>query len=282
MTLVDRSGADRARTRPGRALDVARAFVWIGYRVSVNYPMSFVLDQVTSLVPLGVYYFIARLVGPVRATGGDYFTFVVLGLVGVRVVAAALRGIGEAVEDAIREGRLEGLLVQPVSWTMLPLGLSEWPMLWRLLNTVALCVLAVVLGADIRAAGVPVAVVVLALGAAAAMAVGIAAAAVKLLAKRTEPILTVYGIAATLLSGVYYPIDVLPSPLRAASWLIPDTYVIATLRRALMPQAEIAGPSEAQGLIGLAVFCALVFPGALWLFRRSVEYGRRTGMLGTY
>ena len=42
-------------------------------------------------------------------------------------------------------------------------------------------------------------------------------------------------IAAQIFSGVYFPIEVLPGWLRPVSYLIPHTYVIAALRRVLMP-----------------------------------------------
>ena len=37
-----------------------------------------------------------------------------------------------------------------------------------------------------------------------------------------------------------------------------------------------------QDYLPLVVFIAVVFPLSLWLFGRTLEYGRKTGLLGGY
>lgn len=267
----------------GRAIAASRAFVYIGWQVSISYPLSFVMDQLVSLVPVFVYYFVSDLVAERATTGGDYFTFAVVGILVTRMLSAGLRGVAEAIEEAINQGHFEALLTQPVSWTLLPFGLVQWPIIWRLVNAGVLAVLALGLGADLRLAGVPGALAIIALGTSATIAVGVMAAAVKILARRTEPIITVYSIAATMLAGVYYPLDVLPGPLAALSRALPDTYALSALRRLLLPSSEgLVGPSVAEAAVVLVGFNLVLFPLSVWAFRRSLDFGRRMGVLGGY
>jgi ABC-2 type transport system permease protein len=267
-----------------RVTEVSGAFIRMGYITSMSYPLSFAADQLATLGPIVTYYFVAQLVSiPGGNVGGDYYTFVIIGLLTARLLAGSLRGVGDELEDAVKEGRFEALLVQPVPWRALPFGLVQWPIIWRLINVLLAAFVALALGAHFRLESLPVVLLVLALGLTATMAIGNIAAGVKLLAKRTDPILTFYGIAVVIFSGVAYPITVLPSYVRVFSYLIPETYVIGALRQSLMPQgAALPGPSPTAVVVGLVVFNLILFPFSLWMFGRTLEWGRKTGLLGGY
>ena len=269
---------------PRRIAEVSSAFIRMGYITSMAYPLSFVSDQLATLAPMVTYYFIAKLLAvPSANVAGDYYTFVIIGFLTSRLLAGGLRGVGDELEDAVREGRFESLLIQPVPWRALPFGLVQWPIIWRLVNIVLVACVAMLLGANFKAGGLPGAILVLLLGASATMAIGNIAAGVKLLAKRTDPILTFYSIAVLIFAGVAYPVQLLPHYIRIFSYAIPETYVISALRKLLMPEGDtLPGPSAVGVLTGLLVFNLLVFPLSLWLFGRILEYGRRTGLLGGY
>jgi ABC-2 type transport system permease protein len=267
-----------------RMVEVSVAFIKIGYLTTMSYPLSFVVDQLATLTPIFTYYFVARVVGtPSVAVGHNYYTFVIIGLISTRMLAGGLRGLGDELEFAVREGRFEALLVQPVPWRSLPFGLVQWGFIWRALNTVVVVLIALALGSRFRVGGVPAAILIIVLGTFATMAIGNLAAGVKLLAKRTDPIITFYQVAVFIFAGVAYPVTLLPHPMRIISYLIPETYVIAALRRLLLPGgAHLAGPSAPAVILGLVLFNLVVFPLSLWLFGRTLEYGRRTGLMSGY
>ena len=270
------------RSSVRRVFDVAGAFLWMGWLTTSAYPLSFLMTQIATLVPAFIYYFVAELVGPrVQDVGTDYYTFVMLGVLSLRMLSGGLTGLSEELEETITEGRLEALLVQPVRWRLLPFGLVQWPIVWRLGNAVLLILLTALLGARYDLSGALPALLVVALGLGASTGVGILAAAVKLLARRTEPVITLYVIAVTVLSGVFYPVSSLPAPVQVISYLLPDTYVIAALRKLLMPGGEsLPGPGTGTVIVGLLAFNLMIYPLALWLFGRSLAYGRRMGLLG--
>jgi len=59
--------------------------------------------------------------------------------------------------------------------------------------------------------------------------------------------------------------------------------VIAVERRLLMTSsAHLSGPSALQGMLLLVAFLVVVYPVALWLYGRALEYGRKIGVLGGY
>jgi ABC-2 type transport system permease protein len=277
----------RIRSLPAalrRMWEVSAAFIKIGYLTTMSYPLSFVVDQLSSLTPVFTYYFIAKVIRtPSVDVGGSYYTFVVIGLISTRMLAGSLRGLGDELEFAVREGRFDSLLVQPVPWRALPLGLVQWGFIWRAINTLVIILIALALGAHVRFSGVAPAILIVVLGAFATMTIGNLAAGVKLLAKRTDPIITFYQIAVFIFAGVAYPVTLLPHPARIISYAIPETYVIASLRKLLLPLGgSLPGPSATSVIIGLVAFNIVFFPLSLWLFGRTLEWGRRTGLLSGY
>ena len=103
------------------------------------------------------------------------------------------------------------------------------------------------------------------------------------LSKRTDPIIALYTMASGLLSGATFPIELLPTPIRVLSYMLPQTYVISALRQLLMTDPEgIQGPNGPQAVALLALFLVIVYPLAFWLFGRALEYARRIGTLAGY
>jgi ABC-2 type transport system permease protein len=80
-----------------------------------------------------------------------------------------------------------------------------------------------------------------------------------------------------LISGVYYPIGVLPPWMQVLSHLSPATYVLDGVR------AGLVGGAPVTALLGdvwpLIVMGFLLIPFGLWAFGRAERYAKRTGKL---
>ena len=75
-------------------------------------------------------------------------------------------------------------------------------------------------------------------------------------------------------SGVYYPIEVLPAPLQAVAYSLPSAYVFEGMRAALLTQTfrwDLLLRAFALNLVYLAIGIAL--------FRIAIAYARKRGML---
>ncbi len=80
-----------------------------------------------------------------------------------------------------------------------------------------------------------------------------------------------------LVSGVYYPVSVLPQPLQALGFVSPLTYMLTGLRDALL---HGRGPGDMLPMLAmLAGSGALFIPVALWLFARAERRAKRLGLL---
>jgi ABC-2 type transport system permease protein len=91
-----------------------------------------------------------------------------------------------------------------------------------------------------------------------------------------------------LVSGVYYPLDVLPGWLQPLAALSPATYALSACRKligvgvATTPQGEpIVTPISAVSseLLALTLMGIIMIPLGLWVFGYVENWAKRTGKL---
>ncbi len=264
-------------------LSVIWAFARMGIRSTLSYPLAFVLAQVTTVVQLVGFLFLGRVTKDLAIIGSSYLTFATIGMMASLLSAAGVTGLGLELDYTIQQGRLEMFLIEPIRWRIIPVALAAWPILYRVAGVLLMFFVSWGLGANFTFHELPVVVALSVLGVASGLAIGIAAGAVRVLAKRGDPIATAYALASSVLTGQFVPLNVYPAPLRAIAWVFPNTYLISGLRKALMPDAaSIYGPSPVSSLLILSLVCAVLLPASLWIFGRSLETGRRYGVLAGY
>ena len=110
--------------------------------------------------------------------------------------------------------------------------------------------------------------------------IGIIAASVIMVIKRGDPVTGFVSGLASLIGGVYYPVEILPSWLQVIANLLPITYALRVMRLTLLLGASWA--DVAADLLVLALFSVLLLPLSLMLFRYAVERARADGSLAHY
>lgn len=272
-----------ARNKLASLRTMVPAFYRMNAIEDLAYPVSVVMTYVGKFIPMFIYYFIAKLV-PARdaQVGGDYFTFIIVGLAVTIMLDITLYGFGKRLQEAWEKGYFEALLVAPVTWAFLPFTMHLWEMSLGLGMVGFFLVLGSLLGANIVVTGLPAFFAILLLGMTACVGVGLMSAALQVLMKRAGPIVAIYSILATLFAGAVFPLDLIPAWLRPISYALPHTYVVAMARNALMPTVPTGGLSYTEAVVGLIVSIVFFFTIGMWLFRRTLEVARRHGMLGQF
>jgi ABC-2 type transport system permease protein len=269
--------------RSRRVGAVTWAFVRMGARATFSYPLTFFLAQMSAALQVVAFLFLGHLTKHSPSVGSGYLAFAAIGLTSAQVISGGIVGLGQELDLAIQQGRMEMLLIEPISWRLIPPALAAWPILIGLVNSVVILLVAWGLGATFTLSHLPAVLGLMALGAASGLAIGILAGALRVLAKRGDPVATIYVMAAYVVSGQVVPINLFPWPLRALSWLFPNTYLTAGMRKALMLNAgQVYGPDPNYALLELLAICAILLPLSLWVFGRSLETGRKYGVLAGY
>lgn len=281
---------DTGTKRRGRAREAfvtGMAYLRLDAVDELSYPLAVALKELAVIFPVLLYFFIAELVpggaaGESSDVGGDYFTFTVIGLATAGLLQAALGGFGARLQGAQDQGTFETLLVEPIPWVMIPFALNLWRIALGAINSLLILLVGWILGANYALSGLPAFLVFQILGMFAAMAVGILAASLMVLAKRSHPVLALYGLAASLLGGALFPITLLPGWLRAFSYAVPHAYVIDLARQSLQASPPAPVIPATNAVIILLLFIAVAFIAGLFAFSRSLQYARKMGLLSGY
>jgi ABC-2 type transport system permease protein len=188
--------------------------------------------------------------------------------------------IAETIAVERWEGTLEYTMMAPVRrWTQL-LGSCLYAMAYGLVHTAAILVVLVLFFPELELthANVPAAAAFMLLGSFSFVGIGIMAAILPLLyVERGAQMTFVLQSCLLLVSGVYYPIEVLPPWMQVLSHLSPATYVLEGVRGALIDGLPLTSMLDLAW--PLAVMGVVLIPTGLWAFGRAERYAKRTGKL---
>jgi len=177
------------------------------------------------------------------------------------------------------EGTIEYTFMAPVRRVTHLLGICAFSLLYGISRTVLVGVaVTVTFGLDLSQADVLAAGTVLAVATLPLVGLGILTSILPLLSPEKGDQMTI-GIQGFLLlvSGVYYPLSVLPLPLRVVGQLSPLTYTLSGIRDALLHHRHLDGLLPTIGL--LVLMGSLLIPLGLWTFARAEARAKRLGLL---
>jgi ABC-2 type transport system permease protein len=177
------------------------------------------------------------------------------------------------------EGTIEYTLMAPVQRYTHMLGQTFFAVLYSLVFTAVLLIAtSLVFKIDLGDSNLEGGLLMLLAGSFSFIGIGIMASVFPLLFPERGSQMTHVFIALLLLvSGVYYPIEVLPNVLRQMAVLSPATYVLIGTRRALLENA----PTLALWpyVWPVLIMGAVLIPFGLWVFGQGERYAKRTGKL---
>ncbi len=188
--------------------------------------------------------------------------------------------IAETIAVERWEGTLEYTMMAPIRRSSRLIGQVAYAMVYGLIHTAVIFIVLALFfpSLDLSRANPGTAAVFMALGSFSFVGIGILAAILPLLyVERGAQMTFVVQSCLLLVSGVYYPITVLPPWMQVLSHLSPATYVLDGVRAGLIngtPASELV--SDIWPLIVLGI---VLIPFGLWSFGRAEHYAKRTGKL---
>ena len=267
-------------------MSVAAAFLKRDLSLNLSYRLSFFLQIFGIIFSVASIYFVSRLFGnaivpQLNQYGGDYFSFALIGIAFSGYVSISLSNFAKSIREGQVMGTLEIMLLSPTRLSSILLSSSLWTYLFATVNVAVYLALGIlVFGFNISQVNIVTALVVLIVSIAGFSGIGILSAATVLIIKKGDPVSMVYGSISSLLSGVLYPVSVLPDWLEPLSRIFPLTYALNGMRLAVLQGASLYEVrSDLFFLLGFAVFLT---PLSFLVFRKALQRAKAEGSLVQY
>ncbi len=177
------------------------------------------------------------------------------------------------------EGTIEYTFMAPLSRPVHLIGMGLFAVAYGVVRAgIVFSVIAAFFGLHMPDANFVAAVVVLALASVSFIGIGMMTAVLPLISpeKGTQIGFVGQGILLVI-SGVYYPVDVLPGWMQALSTISPATYALDGIRDAILDGAGVT--SMGDELWPLAVIGVVAVPLGLWIFGLGEQHAKRHGKL---
>lgn len=177
------------------------------------------------------------------------------------------------------EGTIEYTFMAPASRATHLIGTSIYAVFYGIARTaVMFVVIALFFNLDVPDANYAGALLVLAVCSISLVGFGMCSAVMPLLSpEKGAQVTFIFGSVLLLISGVYYPIDVLPGWMQALARVSPVTYALRGIRAALLDGAGFG--TLWQSIWPLLIIGAILVPLGLWVFSAGETFAKRTGRL---
>jgi ABC-2 type transport system permease protein len=177
------------------------------------------------------------------------------------------------------EGTIEYTFMAPLSRVVHLMGMGAFGVLYGLLRTAALfAVVALFFGLTFPDADFGAALVLLAVASVSFAGIGIITAILPLISPEKGAQLGFVAQGMLLVvSGIYYPVEVMPGWMQAIATISPATYALHGIRAALLDGAGLG--SLWGDLWPLLLLGAIAIPAGLAIFRTGERYAKRHGKL---
>lgn len=177
------------------------------------------------------------------------------------------------------EGTIEYTFMAPVSRLTHMIGTTLFAIAYGVLRTmIILAVVALFFQIDLGKANLLGAVLMLLIGSISFIGFGIMAAVLPLLfPERGSQMTHVVQAVLLLISGIYYPVEVLPRWMQQVAAFSPATYVLKGMRECILGGS--ATKELVQYVLPLILMGLVTIPVGLLIFGVAERYAKRTGRL---
>ncbi len=268
-----------------RTLRQTWAFVFRGYHLTRRYISWVIVFNFYALTT-------SATVALIGVAAGDYqlTLTLVVGALQWNFLSVLYNEIAMSVGYERWEGTLEYTFMAPVSRMVHLAGISLYS-LWNSIVQTIIVLLGLMLFTDLNLAGANLfgVGVVLLVSTLAFVGLGLMAAALPVMSpERGAEATHIFQGLLLLVSGVYYPIEVLPAWLQPLSWISPATYSLAACRKLVGVGSPASTPEHLAGaplsavtfeLLMLVLMGVLLIPLGLWVFGRIELWAKHTGKL---
>ena len=262
------------------------AFLWRDLLEASSYRFAFMMQFGSLFMVLVSFFLLSRMfedafLPHLERYGGSYFSFALIGIALATYTTLSMQTFRSTIRRSQMNGTMEALLVTQTKLPTIIVGSCQYSFVFGTLQVaVSLLVGAAIFKADIAFGNMLGAILALGLTVLSTAGLGILSASFVMVIKQGDPISFLTNGATWLLSGVAYPVAVLPSGLQPLSRLVPTTHGLEAMRLSLLNEASLG--DVAPQLLVLALFAVALLPAGLLAFRFAVRRAKLDGSLSHY
>jgi len=246
---------------------------WVSYKFEISFWIINTLVGAVTYAFLGTNVALQR--GEQIAQYGSFLSFLLVGMSFNYLIYASL----DAPRIAINPWNLEWNLTLPTSLYEVILGSVCFRYIIGLLEFTLYLSIASSFGVTYAVDFVSTIVTII-LGAAVMWGFGMISAGVQIITKRWDPVTWFFTMLGGLLSGVWFPYQLLPPSLQMLSMFMPQTHILEMLRRAMLKSESIA--SLWESLYPLLITALIILSIGVFVYSRSIRYAKEHGTVGEF
>jgi ABC-2 type transport system permease protein len=283
------SSAPHSTSRLGLALAELRklpAFIRRDFLVAWSYRMVFVSDFVHLGGQVLLFYFVGQMIDQSKlptyaGTEVTYLEFAAVGIALAVFIQLGLDRVASALRGEQLMGTLESLLVTPTAPSTIQLGSVAFELVYIPLRTaIFLLAVAFAFGLHFELSGLVPALALLVVFIPFVWGLGVASAALIMTVRRGSGLVGMGVVGLGLVSGIYFPLDLLPNWLATLAAFNPLAIAIQGMREALL--GGMGWSEIGRDILVLAPMSAASLALGFAAFRLAIRRERQLGTLGLY
>jgi ABC-2 type transport system permease protein len=247
-----------------------KAAAWLGWQIESNWtdPFLFAIYSIVKPISGAAILIVMYSIISGKDFSSPMFAFIYLGNAFFMLVGAVVQGVSWGIMDDREHYRtLKYLYIAPIRMPVYLIGRSAANFITRLFSVIITLLFGVIflkLPLDLARVDWPLFLVAFILGFIVMADMGLILGGWTLIIKRNAWSLgDSVGAAMFIFSGAIFPLSVLPKPLQVIGYIIPISYWLTLIRRAMIPEVANAYPMFAElsnlQLIAILGAAAVIF-----------------------
>jgi len=265
------------------------AFIVRDLKTWWTYKFWLTLDISGSILLVATYYLFSMIttsqqIQEAGYAAGGYFTFALIGIAFQNYVSFSVQSINESISDEQWNGTVETILSSGTDFKIFLLGEAIFSFITSSAFLLISLLTGILLGATFNFGPTSI-LSVIALSTlliASHMAIGVMSAGIIMKTKQGDPLTWAFSWITQLVSGVFYPLKLLPWYLEWVGKIFPLTYSLDGIRLCLQAGQDLSSPAVFSDAVNLIIFTGIAVPIALYVFKKGYDAARRDGSLGQY
>jgi ABC-2 type transport system permease protein len=249
--------------------------------IFTSYRLRFVAEIVAAILGVTLFYYVSRLVtGGTFESSDDYFAFAVIGVAVLQVLTSSLVVLPTALRQELLAGTFERILVSAFGPVQSLLAMSVFPFLSALASaSITIAFAAVVFDMPVDWSTAPLALPAAVIGYVAFLPFAVLLTGAVFVMKQVGAGTGLLITCLSLVAGVFFPVELLPSWIEWASQVQPLTPAADLLRHLVVgsPIDSVWGST-----LRLAAFAAVLVPVSILFLRACLGHAQRSGTVLEY